>query len=343
MKVSDRLEQRRPQWEELERLCDQLAHTARPRLSAAQVLRLGALYRAACADLALAYAYHLPQSTIQYLHRLVGRAHNQLYRSQPIQPRRWAELLLRQVPRQVFQDRCVQAVFCLFWGLFVLSAFLAYDKRAWPQFAEQVLGAEHLQRMEDMYRQPLSEGRGGEENLGMAGFYLYHNTGIGLRCFAWGLLVIPGLMLLVTNAITLGATFGYMARPETIGGEHFFEFVMAHGPFELTAIVLSAGAGLRLGLAWIITGDLSRRASLVLAGQQTMPVMGAAVVLFALAASIEGFVSPSTAPYAVKVGVALGSSLLLAFYFVVLGQPADESGPPATRPSAAAWEQQPAA
>jgi uncharacterized membrane protein SpoIIM required for sporulation len=321
MKVSDRLEQRRPQWEELENLCDELARTARPRLTAPQVLRLGALYRAACADLALAYAYQLPQSTIQYLHRLVGRAHNQLYRSQPLQPRRWAAVLLRQVPRQVFQDPCVQAVFCVFWGLFVLAAYLAYDQRAWPQFAEQVLGADHIQRLEEMYRLPLSQGRGGEQNLGMAGFYLYHNTGIGLRCFAWGLLVIPGLLLLITNAITLGASFGYMARPEAIGGEHFFEFVMAHGPFELTAIVLSAGAGLRLGLAWIITHGLSRRASLVQAGQQTLPVMGTAVVLFALAALIEGFVSPSAAPYAVKAGIAVASSLLLAFYFVVLGQP----------------------
>lgn len=337
MKVSDRLEQRRPQWEELERLCDQLARTAGARLTAPQVLRLGALYRAACADLALAYAYQLPQSTIQYLHRLVGRAHNQLYRSQPLQPRRWAALLLRQVPRQVFQDRCVQAVFLVFWGLFALAAFLAYDKRTWPDFAEQVLGTDHIQRMEEMYRAPLAEGRGGEENLGMAGFYLYHNTGIGLRCFVWGLLVVPGLLLLITNAITLGATFGYMARPEAIGGEHFFEFVMAHGPFELTAIVLSAGAGLRLGLAWIITRGLSRRASLVLAGQQTMPVMGAAVVLFGLAALIEGFVSPSQAPYAVKAGVALLSSLLLGFYFVLLGQPADLTRSKAAPTSAASW------
>lgn len=342
MKASDRLQQRRPQWEELEQLCEQLARTS-GRLSAAQVLRLGALYRAACADLALAYAYQLPQSTVQYLHRLVGRAHNQLYRSQPLQPRRWAALLLRQVPRQVFQDRCVQAVFCLFWGLFVLAAFLAYDKRAWPDFAEEVLGAEHIQRMEEMYREPLAEGRSGEENLSMAGFYLSHNTGIGLRCFAWGLLVIPGLLLLITNAITLGATFGYMARPEAIGGEHFFEFVMAHGPFELTAIVLSAGAGLRLGLAWIVAGELSRRASLVQAGQQAMPVMGTAVVLFALAALIEGFVSPSTAPYAVKAGVALVSSVLLAFYFVVLGQPADVPRPKATSTSLPALRQEAAA
>jgi len=47
--------------------------------------------------------------------------------------------------------------------------------------------------------------------------------------------------------------------------------------------------------------------------------MGAAVVLFCLAAVIEGFVSPSAAPYAVKAGVAILSMSILAFYVIVLG------------------------
>ena len=58
------------------------------------------------------------------------------------------------------------------------------------------------------------------------------------------------------NAASLGAAFGYMARADVAAGETFFEFVRAHGPFELTAIVLSAGAGLRLAAA----GLASRRA-----------------------------------------------------------------------------------
>ena len=77
----------------------------------------------------------------------------------------------------------------------------------------------------------------------MAGFYIQHNTGIGLQCFAWGLLVVPGMLVTMFNAITLGAAFGYMARPDVPEGENFFHFVTAHGPFELTAIVLSAGRG----------------------------------------------------------------------------------------------------
>ena len=155
----------------------------------------------------------------------------------------------------------------------------------------------------------------------MAGFYIQHNTGIGLQCFAFGLAVVPGIMVTVFNAGVLGASFGYMARPDTPGGENFFEFVTAHGPFELTAIVLSAGAGLRLGLAWIYTHGLTRGDSLRKTAREAMPIMGAAMLLFFGAAMLEGFLSPSEAPYWAKAGAAVVSSLLLMFYFVLLGMP----------------------
>jgi uncharacterized membrane protein SpoIIM required for sporulation len=322
MKVIELLERRRQNWQELERLCDQVHGGGTPNMPPANISRLGALYRAACADLALAYAYQLPQNTVQYLHRLVGRAHNQLYRSRKFELTKWTQMLLFDVPKMIFRDRCVQLMFCVFWGLFILSAYLAYSKAAWPDFADQVLTHDGIQQLEEMYKSPIDGSqRGGDENMMMAGFYTRHNTSIGLQCFAWGLLVVPGMLVTMFNAISLGAAFGYMARPDVIEGENFFHFVTAHGPFELTAIVLSAGAGLRIGLSWMMPRGLSRYAALVKAGREAMPIMGAAMVMFFMAALIEGFLSPSGAPYWVKVLVAIVSSSLLAFYFVVLGFP----------------------
>src|SRR6187551_1860905 len=121
MKVIDLLERRRENWQQLERMCDQVQAGPGKSLPPADVSRFGALYRAACADLALAYAYQLPQNTVQYLHRLVGRAHNQLYRSRKFEVKKWAEMLLFDVPQTIFRDRCVQIMFCVFWGLFILS------------------------------------------------------------------------------------------------------------------------------------------------------------------------------------------------------------------------------
>ncbi len=321
MKVAELLDARRRNWQELERLCVEMeTRKQRRKLGAASLARFAALYRAACADLALADAYQLPENTVQYLHRLVGRAHNQLYRSQRFNVQKWIEVLLEDVPRRVFNDRCVQAVFVLFWGVFILSAVLAAAKEVWPQYAEAMIGDATIEQLEDNFKDPIN-GRDPRLNFQMAGFYIWNNTGIGLKCFAGGLLVVPGLFILLFNAAHLGACFGYMARPDVPEGANFFHFVTAHGPFELTAIVLSAGAGIRLGVSWISTRGFTRGDSLRNTAEYAMPIMGSAMVMFLFAALIEGFLSPSALPYAVKATVAVVSSGLLMFYFVVLGYP----------------------
>ena len=322
MKVADLLEQRRKNWQELEQLCEQAQMRRKKNMPPATLSRFASLYRAACADLALADAYQLPPNTVAYLHRLVGRAHNQLYRSRDFNYEAWGQMLLVDAPRRIFSDRCVQLSFCLFWGIFILSAFVAYSKDLWPNYAEEILTADAIEGLEQNFSDPIN-GRNPQLNFQMAGFYIQHNTSIGLQCFAGGILVIPGLFKTVFNAAFLGASFGYMARPDIPEGQNFFHFVTAHGPFELTAIVLSAGAGLRIGISWMKTNGLTRSASLRKTAEEAMPIMGAAIVLFFLAAMIEGFLSPSSAPYWIKAIVAMLSSGLLMFYFVILGFPRD--------------------
>ena len=316
MKVAELLESRRANWRALEALCAKLEHRQTTKTKAAERSRFAALYRAACADLALADAYQLPPATVHYLHQLVGRAHNQLYRSQKFNFRAWWHEMFYEVPQRLFMDRALWLAMLIFWGIFLSSMFLAYTV---PQFAYQVVNEDQRRQLEESFAEPM-RGRGASLNVGMAGFYVWNNAGIGLQCFAAGLLLgIGGLVATVFNAAHLGAAFGYMMtvpqRP------NFYEFVTAHGPFELTAIVMSAAAGMRLGFSIVDTGGYTRMAALRKAGARAMPAMGAATAFFAFAALIESFVSPSAAPYSVKVGVAIISIALMVFYIFVLGFP----------------------
>lgn len=312
MNVAALVEKRRTQWAELERMCDGVGT---PR----DVARFAALYRAACADLALATAYQLPPGTVTYLHRLVGRAHSRLYRSKRFDPASWGRVIFHDAPQQIFSDPCVRIAAILFFGLFSLSAYIAYNEEMFPNYVGSILGTAQVEQMEDSFSNGLSGNFA--QYIGMAGFYIQHNTGIGLRCFAFGILLIPCLYVLCTNAAVLGASFGYMARDGVQGGDTFCEFVTAHGPFELTAIALSAGAGLRLGIGLIRTEGLTRLASLKVNALKSVPIMVAAAVLFVLAAFTEGFISPSPLYYPIKAGWAIMSSGLMMFYFVVLGFP----------------------
>jgi uncharacterized membrane protein SpoIIM required for sporulation len=318
MKVADLLELRRAQWRELEQLCAQTNHWLRRRMSAVDILRFSTLYRAACADLALADAYQLPPATVEYLHQLVGKAHNQLYRSEALTFRGWFRELCVEVPRRLRADRCLWLAAAVFWGTFLLTATLAYST---PGFAERVVGKDQMNDLEDMYSKPAERNLAEGGNLGslMGGFYVFHNGSIGLQCFAFGLLLgIGGLYVTFMNAAAIGAMFGFMANSRY--AENFFHFVTAHGPFELTAIVLCAAAGMRLGFSVVTTHGLTRIASLRLAAKDALSIGWVALVLFVCAAAIEGFLSPSSAPYAVKAAVAIISTILLLCYFFVLGR-----------------------
>ena len=318
MKVAQLLEKRRQNWHELESLCSRTSS-----FTAAEASRFSTLYRAVCADLALADSYQLPHNTVQYLHRLAGKAHNKFYRRRRFDLQTILDVLFQQVPQFIFRDRSVQVAFGVFWSLFIISAALAYFKNQFPGYVEQMVGADQLAQLESSFKD--EPNRPLEQNLIMAALYIQHNTGIGLRVFSWGLLVIPGLIELSSNALQIGAMFGYMARPDVPEGQNFFHFVTAHGPFELTAIVLSAGAGLKLGMSWIAPGNLARIDSMRHVSKEALPIMGAAVVMFFMAAMIEGFISPfAELPFAVKAGVSVVSTMLLMFYFMVLGFPREE-------------------
>jgi uncharacterized membrane protein SpoIIM required for sporulation len=324
--IAKLLDRRRAQWTELESLCDAMESRGRTdraggahHRGAEGIARFSTLYRAACADLALADAYQLPPGTVTYLHRLVARSHNQLYRANKFETSRWTDVLFYEAPQRIFADPCVRIAAIVFFGLFMLSMAMAWNEEVFPGFAERMAGAPALEQAEESFEKPLNASL--DHYVTMSSFYIQHNTGIGLRCFAWGILIIPCLFVLASNAVQLGAVFGFMARADTTGGDHFFEFVTAHGPFELTAIALSAGAGLRLGIGLFFTNGLSRIDSLRENAMRAVPIMAGSVVLFTLAAFTEGFLSPSPLPYVIKALWAILSSGLISFYFVILGFP----------------------
>lgn len=321
MKVSELLNIREESWRTLEQMCATLERRGRQKMDGEFVARFAALYRAACADLALAEAYRLPSGTVYYLHHVVARAHNQLYRARKFQIRQWGHELLVAVPRRLSCDRALWLAAVVFSLFFAVSAYLASGASPFTDYARTALGEAFIVQLEEMYADPVAERAGSGTAPGMmSGFYISHNTEIGLRCFAAGLIFgVGGLFVTTFNALYLGAVFGYMTTVPQ--GVHFFEFVTAHGPFELSAIVISAAAGMRLGFALVVTDGYPRLASLRMAARQAMPTMGAAMVLFFLAALIEEFVSPSQLSLGVKQAVAAVSCTLLLFYFVVLGYP----------------------
>jgi uncharacterized membrane protein SpoIIM required for sporulation len=313
MRVADRLARREASWNELDELLDAMSDRRNRGDRSAQVLRLGELYRSACTDLMLAESHDLPRDTVDYLHALVGRAHNAVYRARGFRVDDWSEALFGTVPRQLRVDPALRIALLVFFGAFLLCALFAAGR---PSFARQVLSEPFLEQMEQMYAEPIHDGRSGRADRNdsmMAGFYVMNNAGIGLQCFAWGLAFgLGSLYILASNAVILGTVFGYMATTGAAG--NFFTFVTAHAPFELMAIVFSGAAGLRMGYGLIDTRGQTRWHSLRREARNSLPTVGAAVLLFVMAAFVEGFVSGSAMPYGGKAAIAVICAALLAAY-----------------------------
>ncbi|MHB1534551.1 MAG: stage II sporulation protein M [Acidimicrobiales bacterium] len=145
-----------------------------------------------------------------------------------------------------------------------------------------------------------------------------NNVRVAALTFAGGVfLCIPTAYLLVENGANLGAAAGLFAA----AGQQpkFWGLVLPHGLLELTSVVLAGAAGLRLGWTVIDPGDRRRTDALAEEGRRAVVVLIGTVFTLAAAGAIEGFVTGSGLPTALRVGIGvLGESVLL-IYLGVLG------------------------
>jgi uncharacterized membrane protein SpoIIM required for sporulation len=120
------------------------------------------------------------------------------------------------------------------------------------------------------------------------------------------------------NGLTVGAVLGLAAHYDM--GQTLLGFMFAHGVIELSVVFIASGAGLQLGWALLNPGRYTRRDALGLAARRAVTLVLAAFPLLAIAGVIEGFLSPSSAPYGVRVGIGLISGIALYTYLLLAGR-----------------------
>jgi len=307
---------RTPLWQELSRKL--AADGPLWRLSPGEISRAAALYRAVSTDLMRARALGCTRDVIAYLDALTAQAHNALYAASRNDRRLRLVQLALDFPR-AFRHAWpfMLASGVLFWLPFVLGWFGTLH---FSGFAERVLPTSMLESMVDAYSTGFS-GRDADTDASMTGFYVYNNIGIAFRCFATGVLFgLGSIFFLVYNGLVTGTVLGYVQKS---GHAHnILTFMCGHSPFELTAIVIAGGAGLRMGYALLGTSGRTRLASLrAVADELISLILGAAFFLL-IAALVEGWWSPSSLPPPVKWAFSGLMSLLVALFLLLYGRQA---------------------
>lgn len=323
MRGREFIEAREARWSRLEGLLDALERQGAERLEQHQVEEFLQLYRLACSDLARVRSEGLGDDVEAYLNLLVARGHKQF--RPPTRPdlRRAGAFFAAEFPRAVRRMRWHLLAATL---LFVVpTAVAAFAVAADPHLAYALAPPEMLEQLADAYAEGHVGGRPEGEDSLMTGFYVNNNVGIAFRCFATGIFFGLGSMFfLILNGVFGGAVGAYICAAGH--SESFLSFVVGHGAFELTAIVLSGAAGIRLGLLLVSPGPWRRLDALARHAPELVRVILGVAAMLLVAALIEGFWSPSGAPAMVKFAVGAGLWVLVLAYLGLAGRYAGAGG-----------------
>ncbi|HLZ96435.1 MAG TPA: stage II sporulation protein M [Steroidobacteraceae bacterium] len=275
-----------------------------------------ALYRLCCEHLALARSRSFPLHVIERLSSITSRAHQIIYRRSDAGLARVAQVLLAEFPATVRGHWAYVAIAAAL--LMIATVAIGIATYLNPDLILSIVDRQTAARFEEMYS-PAAQAIGRPRDIAsdwmMFGFYIKNNIGIAFQCYATGVVFgLGSLYFLLANGVFGGGIAGYVA---SLGyGSTFFPFVATHSAFELTAIILSGAAGLRIGKSVLLPGRRTRVAALEVAARETSVIVFGAAIMLVIAAVIEAFWSsaPWVTPTAKFVCAAFCWILVLCFF-----------------------------
>jgi uncharacterized RDD family membrane protein YckC/uncharacterized membrane protein SpoIIM required for sporulation len=233
-------------------------------------------------------------------------------RRRPPSPPLWPalqQLIGHEIPAAVWGERggIARAAVVVF-GSGVLGFALAFLE---PSLGRALIG--------DALTELVEQGARWTDQIERDGRYLqatlsivFNNSLVGLRVFALGVLGgVATVLGLVSNGLSLGATFGTAVRLDT--HQTLARFIVAHGPVELSMICVAGAAGFCLGRAVLSPGARTRVQALREEGRRGFLLVAFATIGFVVIGTVEGFVSPG-AHFSAASNAVVGVALWLLFF-----------------------------
>ncbi|MCL1982521.1 MAG: stage II sporulation protein M [Clostridiales bacterium] len=295
-------------WEDLENSLKNKANSFK------NIEHLTSLYRIASGHLNYA-RYHYPGSRLcGYLEDLAARAHVAMYAH--AKPRGSSRFFSRVLPLSLRNN--ARAI-CISAAVFLCAALVSYAvSTISPQYLDAFLPEGLKGISPDQLKTEEADLAGQSGSAVLSNYIMVNNIFVAIRAFGFGITCGVGtIYILAMNGFMLGALASLVAG---YGKSLFFwSLILPHGIWELTAIFIAGGAGLRIGYSLIRPGAYRRKDALVLAARSVLGLMGMVVVMLAVAALIEGFYTPLPIRAEIKLVFAFLTILPLVLYFWVTG------------------------
>jgi len=310
------INQRKNAWQRLEELMKLLDHSSLRKLRKDEVRELGRIYRRTASDLAIARAESRDPRLVNYLNSLVIRAHGRIYRADAQGGKQIRNYFARELPRTFRRTwRYTAFSFAIFFSFAVFS-FVAtrYD----PEFSELVGVSPALREGVMETRNPWWEDLNDKNQIGAA-YIMQNNIRVTIYTFALGAMLGLGTVYyLAFNGANIASVLALTYRAGF--GNDLVTFMVAHGVIELSCIFIAGGAGLLIGSAMLMPGDLSRADALKSRGAEAVRLMLGVAMFLVVAGIIEGFISPAPIDPKIKYGIAIVTGIALYSYLLLAGR-----------------------
>ena len=315
MRAEDFVALRRDDWNRLEDLLAQ-AGSGRPgALTPAQVLSMAALYRRATADLARAQRDWPGEPVHRYLNGLVARGHGIVYRRGGEIRRRIKRFYIETLP-QTYRGAWpyLVAAGSLLFVPAIVSFFIVLAN---PDAAYAIAPPDLVDKV---HHHELWTHIPAAQRVAAAGLISTNNIYVSMLAFGFGVVFgLPVMWVMISNGINLGGLFGLTQAYGVANG--LFDFVIGHGVLELSIVVAQGAGGLMMGWSLVSPGNRRRSDALVIATRRAFTLLLGLAPLLLIAGAIEGNISPSGAPFALKLTIGLTTGALLYSYLLLSGRP----------------------
>lgn len=267
-------------------------------------------------DLSFAKTFYPGSRVTRYINALANRIYLGIYQNRKEEHNLLLNFWKYRVPLTVYKHRRIMLFsFFVFLLFYTVGYFTAKQD---PSFIRDVFGDGYVDKTERNIAEgnPFGVYQGGDSFF-MWIYIMLNNIIVSFTYFGKGLVLgYFSLQELGKESMRIGA-FHYMFAEKgyALG---FILAVMIHGLLELSAIVMTCGAGVVMGVSWLFPGTQSRLAAFKVGVKDGVKIVVGLVPVLMLAAFFEGFVTRYyKMPLVLNILILLSCAALLLFYFLI--------------------------